>query len=128
MAKENRVALMSKISEIAERDGRYTSECFLFIFEALGYAQAKSQKKRHVTGVELLDAVKDLALERYGPMAKTVFEHWGVKNTDDFGEVVFLLVNNGLLGKTSSDSKEDFHEVYSFEDVFVKDYRYGTKV
>lgn len=128
MGKESRAALMSRVTEIAEKDGRYSVECFLFVFEALTYAQAKFRKKRHVTGVELLEAIKDLALERYGPMSMTVFDHWGVKSTDDFGEIVFLLVEQGLLGKTSSDSREDFHEVYSFEDVFIKDYKYGSKV
>jgi uncharacterized repeat protein (TIGR04138 family) len=128
MAKENRAALMARVAEIAEKDGRYSVECFLFVFEALSYAQAKFGKKRHVTGKELLAAVKDLALDRYGPMSVTVFEHWGAKTTDDFGEIVFLLVAQGLLGKTSSDSKEDFHEVYSFDDVFVRDYKYGSKV
>jgi uncharacterized repeat protein (TIGR04138 family) len=128
MGKESRAELMRRVTEIAEKDGRFSVECFLFVFEALSYAQAKFGKKRHVTGKELLEAVKELALERFGPMSMTVFEHWGVKTTDDFGEIVFLLVGNGLLGKTSSDSKEDFHKVYSFEDVFIKDYKYGSKV
>jgi uncharacterized repeat protein (TIGR04138 family) len=128
MGKESRAALVARVTEIAERDGRFNVECFLFVFEALSYAQAKFGKKRHVTGKELLEALKELALERYGPMSMSVFEHWGVETTDDFGEIVFLLVDQGLLGKTSSDSKEDFHQVYSFEDVFIKDYKYGSKV
>ena len=128
MTKENRADLIKKVTDIAERDGRYSVDCFLFIFEALNFAQAKFGKMRHVTGKELLEAMKELALERFGPMSMTVFEHWGARTTDDFGEIVFLLVDSGLLGKTSSDSKEDFHHVYDFEEVFIKDYKYGSKV
>lgn len=119
---------MNRVREIAREDGRYGIDSYFFLFEALAFAQAKFHKKRHVKGRELLEGIRELALERFGPMSKSVFEHWGVKTTDDFGEIVFLLVKNGLLGKTSDDKKEDFHDVYSFDEVFVKEYKYGTKV
>jgi len=128
MGNESRASVVNKVREIAEQDGRYSIDSYLFLFEALAFAQAKFRKKTHVRGKELLEGIKELALERFGPMSKSVFEHWGVKATDDFGEIVFLLVKNGLLGKTSDDKKGDFHAIYSFDDVFVKDYKYGTKV
>jgi uncharacterized repeat protein (TIGR04138 family) len=75
-----------------------------------------------VTGFELLVGIRDLALERYGPMAKAVLNSWGVRTTDDFGAIVFNMVNAGLLSKTEEDHIEDFHAVYDFDDAFVRSY------
>lgn len=119
---------LSAIEQIVEADPRYGAEAYAFLFAALSYAQSKYNKPRHVTGKELLEGIRELALERYGKMAKTVFEHWGVKKTDDFGEIVFNLVEAGLLGKTDEDKKEDFKDVYSFEDVFEKGYKFEMKI
>lgn len=128
MENEDRTSAMKQLHEIVRQDGRYSVDSYLFLFEALKLAQKKYQRKKHVSGKELLDGIKELALEKFGPMSKNVFEHWGVESTDDFGEMVFLLVKGGLLSKTNSDSIEDFHEVYSFDEVFIKEYKYGSKV
>ena len=80
-----------------------------------------------MTSVELLHGIKDLALAVYGPMAKHVFESWGVHKTADWGEIVFALVVHNYLGKTAQDKKEDFEGVYDFEDVFVREYRYKVE-
>ncbi len=128
MESESRTSAMKQLCEIAQQDGRYTVDSYIFLFEALRFAQAKFQKKKHVSGKELLEGIRGLALEKFGPMSKNVFEHWGVRTTDDFGEMVFLLVKDGLLSKTDTDDIEDFHEVYSFDEVFIKDYKYGSKV
>jgi uncharacterized repeat protein (TIGR04138 family) len=128
MAGQQSSSLLNKITQISEKDSRFDVEAYLFLFEALAFAQAKFAKKKHVNGKELLEGIKELALERYGPMSMTVFEHWGINTTDDFGEIVFVLVENGLLRKTTQDNREDFHDVYSFDEVFVKEYRYGSKV
>lgn len=128
MENEDPTSAMKQLREIALQDGRYNIYSYFFLFEALRFAQVKYQRKKHVSGKELLDGIKDLALERFGPMSKNVLEHWGVSTTDDFGEIVFLLVKAGLLSRTDSDSIEDFHEVYSFDEVFIKDYKYGSRV
>lgn len=119
---------LHSIEQIVEQDPRYKPEAYAFLFAALSYTQAKFTKPRHVTGGELLEGIRELALERYGKMAKTVFEHWGVSKTDDFGEIVFNLVDAGLLGKTEEDKKEDFKDVYSFEDAFEKGYRFEATI
>lgn len=128
METEARVSFVKQLREIAQQDGRYKVDAYLFLFEALSFAQSRFQKKRHVSGQELLEGIRELALGRFGPMSKSVFEHWGVTTTDDFGGMVFLLVKNDMLSKTDSDNIESFHDVYSFDDVFIKDYRYGSKV
>jgi uncharacterized repeat protein (TIGR04138 family) len=75
-----------------------------------------------VSGQELCQGFKTLALSEFGIMAKTVLESWGIKTTDDIGEIVFNLIDVELLSKTEEDKKEDFHNVFDFEQVFVKDY------
>jgi len=113
--------LLGKVEALAEADRRYRKEAYFFVLDALQHT-VKSLKltgeRRHVTGQQLLLGIKELALDQFGPMAKTVFEHWGVRNTRDFGEIVFALVGSGLLGKTEEDSIEDFANVYDFETEF----------
>jgi len=115
------------IDQILQRDTTYTRDAYRFLVRALGYTQMKLHKEGHVTSGELLDGIKELALAVYGPMAKHVFESWGVHKTSDWGEIVFALVTEEYLGKTPQDRKEDFEDVYDFEDVFVKEYRYKVE-
>jgi len=110
--------LVTRVERIIDTDPRYKLEAYLFLIEALEYTMQKLERQGHVTGRELLEGIRDLAKTRFGPMARMVFESWGVKATDDFGEVVFNLVEAGILGKTEQDSKDDFRGVYDFADVF----------
>ena len=75
---------------------------------------------RHVTGRELCLALRGVALERWGLLARTVLEHWGVYRTDDFGRIVFALVDNQVLSKQPSDAIHDFERVYDFDDAFPR--------
>lgn len=106
------------------RDPRYRIEAYIFVLEALYYAREKFRVKKHVTGKQLLEGIKELALKRFGALAKMVFEHWGVRETIDFGNIVFNMVEEGILSKTEEDSIEDFRNVYDFEEVFVKNYKF----
>lgn len=107
-----------KVEEVAVRDGRYRTEAYFFVYAALEYTLSKLPIRRHVTGKELLEGISQYAKELYGPMVRTVFEHWGVTKTDDFGQIVFTLVDASLMGKTDEDSIEDFKDVYDFEQEF----------
>lgn len=109
---------MEAIEKIVNRDRRYKIDAYNFVLEALSYTVKKFKKSRHVTGRELLEGIKEYAKEQFGPMARTVLEHWGVKNTEDFGNIVFSLVEAKILSKTEEDSIEDFKDGYSFEEVF----------
>ena len=111
--------------EVLTKDKRYDSESYSFVMSALTYTSKKLKKRGHVSGQELLDGIKDYALEQFGPMARIVFEHWGIKTTDDFGEIVFNMINAGILGKTDQDSKLDFNNRYDFKDVFDKGCKYS---
>lgn len=78
---------------------------------------------RHISGRQLCEAMKDLAIERWGLLAGTVLAHWGIHSTKDFGRIVFALVENQILSKQPQDSIDDFDRVYSFHEVFDKPYR-----
>lgn len=100
-------------------DSRYSWEAYEFTRHAVTYAsEVVFATGTHVSGPELLEAIRRLGLERYGLLTRDVFRSWGVHTTDDFGEIVFNLVDAGLLTKTDEDRREDFRSVYSFDDVF----------
>jgi len=113
------------VDQIVAEDERYTREAYLFTREALDYTQKLISKEnrgtvRHVTGQELLEGIRQFALQQYGPMTATLLEEWGIKNSRDFGELVFSMVENGLLAKTEKDTREDFQNGYDFTDAFRK--------
>jgi uncharacterized repeat protein (TIGR04138 family) len=110
---------------ILTRDRRYSRDAYTFVREALDYTQKLIGKEtqgqvRHVSGRELLDGIRQFALQQFGPMVITVFEEWGVRHSRDFGEIVFNMVEIGLLAKTDKDTREDFQNGYDFAEIFRK--------
>ena len=124
-ALENRSDVYEQVEAIVDRDPRYRPEAYHFVMLAVSYTMGRLETPRHITGQELLAGIREYALEQFGPMVKTVFEHWGVRETVDFGHIVFNLVGEGLLGKTETDRLEDFRNGYDFETAFVKEYPWG---
>ena len=114
------------LAQLQEREPKYAESAYLFLLAALRRCMNRLDRPRHVSGRELADAVKELALDRYGPLARTVLEHWGVHSTSDLGEMVFLMVDHGVLTKRPSDSREDFEDLYSFEEAFEGEYPFGV--
>ena len=110
------------LDQLQERNPRFHGKAYLFLLSALHVVMEELEEPRHISGQELADGVRRLALEQYGPMARTVLEHWGIHSTKDLGEIVFTLVDMGLLTKRDEDSKEDFRDVFDFEEVFELDY------
>ncbi len=113
------------LENILARDARFHRDAYLFVREALDFTQKQVLKEnrgqvRHVTGQELLNGIKQLALQQFGPMTTTLFEEWGVKNCRDFGDIVFNMVEIGLLAKTDKDSRDDFQNGYDFTEAFQK--------
>ena len=113
----------SIVLSVCDQDTRYHPEAYEFVMEALSYSQKKFKKSKHVTGVELLEGIRGLLLKKFGPMALTVLKFWGVKATDDFGNMVFNLVEYKILSKDTQDHYESFKNAYDFEEVFNKGYR-----
>ena len=122
-----------KVEMILARDPRFTREAYTFVREALDFTQKLIVKEthgqiRHVTGQELLEGIRQYALQQFGPMAVTVFEEWGIRNCGDFGEIVFNMVDIDLLAKTDKDSRDDFQNGYDFNDAFRKPFWPENKV
>lgn len=111
---------------ILANDQRYQVNAYIFIYEALEYTQTALGRnaasddplERHVTGRELLEGIRRYAIEQFGPLAAAVFRSWGVHRTEDFGEIVFSLVEAELMGRTESDSRDDFANGYDFDQAF----------
>ena len=119
-------ALIQTVNEICAKDTRYRPEGYLFVLESLEFTAkmlnkpAKSGRERHVAGRELLEGVRHFAIQEFGPMALTVLSSWGISRSEDFGEIVFNLVDSGKLRKTEEDSKADFANGYDFADAFSR--------
>jgi uncharacterized repeat protein (TIGR04138 family) len=124
------------VSELAFRDGimerirlrepRFDERAYLFVLAALEYSQQRLPERRHINGRELALACRDLALDRFGVMARLVLEHWGVRSTGDIGDVVFTLVDLGLLMSQPSDSRDEFIGIYDFDQAFEREYPWSV--
>ncbi len=126
----NTVDFEEVIEQIMGKDSRYTRDAYLFLREALDHTQKMFVKKgevRHVSGKELLEGVRDYALNQYGPMALMVLETWGIKSSGDIGEIVFNMVEANVLAKTEQDTREEFKDVYDFNEVFKKPFEPSRK-
>ena len=124
------------LAGVLARDHRYTIHAYAFVFEALEYTKGLRKRSpvktkgrtrssaalRHVTGRELCEGVRKLALENYGMMALTVLNLWGIRSTSDLGELVYNLIASGDLEKTPTDSRTHFDDVFDFEAAFRRDY------
>jgi len=137
------------IAKLLNEDRRYAFDAYVFVFEALRYAQdelglgadvvsadvvsgeeaddesepGEKELPQHLTGQELCEAIRQYALEQYGFMAKCVLNQWGVTKTGDFGEMVFNLIRIGEMRKTPHDRREDFDDVFDFEEGLTGKFR-----
>ncbi len=124
------------IVQLLERDSRYKLEAYQFVREALAYAQDElgmgqasesndddPPSDAHLTGPQLCEAVRQLALDQFGLMSRVVFDSWGVRSTGDFGEIVYNLIEVGLMKKSASDRRVDFDSVFDFEEAFEREFK-----
>lgn len=113
---------------------KYHPEAYRFVDQSLRYTQKRldrlpeaadeefDEDAAHISGPELLDGIRALALEEFGLMTIPVFRHWGVRSTDDFGRIVFDFIEQGAMRKTDRDQLTDFFDLYDFEDAFDREY------
>ena len=115
------------MDQVIREDGRYPPEAFEFLHDGLTRAVKDTHGEqageadpgqRHVSGRELSLALRDLALERWGLLAKAVLERWNIHATIDFGNMVYLLIRHRFMRKTEEDSIEDFRDIYDFDEAF----------
>jgi len=137
------------LAKLLEQDSQYPLDAYLFVFEALNFAQSvlglgkvsasephpeveeeeedPSSEHQHVSGQDLCHAIRQFALDQYGYMAKTVLNSWGIRETGDFGEIVYNLIEIGQMRKTADDRREDFDDVYDFETALVKQFQIARR-
>lgn len=125
----------SELVEVASTDERYAFEAYEFLCHALAFTQEQAGRPavpnsehgeagvHHVTGQELLEGIRQFGIEQFGMMTPVVFRTWGVHATDDFGAMVYRLIDAGLWHKSPTDRLEDFEGLYDFDKVFVDDFR-----
>ena len=118
------------LQQIVEETGVYPLEAFVFVQQGLGFTVKKlhgdnpdPDLNRHVSGTQLCEGLRDLALSQWGLLARTVLKRWNVTTTMDFGRIVFALVDNGVLRKTDEDTVDGFSNVYDFNTAFEAGYR-----
>ena len=109
-------------ASLLKNDNRYNSEAYLFVNEALDYAHdnvvMEDRKNNKVTAIEFLESAKQYAIKEFGFLAKTVLEEWGVKTTGDLGNIVYNLIKYKLWGREAGNTREEFDDVYNFNEVF----------
>ena len=117
------------VEVLTDADPRYHADAYFFLRDGLDHA-VKTRKRQlgqsgHVTGQQMCEALRQLAVKAFGPMVPMVFEYWGIRKTDDFGEMVWNLIELEVFGRTENDSREDFKNVFSFREAFVEPYLPG---
>lgn len=110
------------LARIRALESRYHEDAYVFMLAALEYSQRQRKVRGHISGEDLAHACRELALEHFGLMAKRVLSYWGVCSTEDFGRIVFVLIEIGMLIQHPADRIEDFSAVFDFQDVFEGDY------
>lgn len=110
------------LARIRAQGGHYDERGYLFVLAAVEFLQSKLEHRRHVTGPELARACRDFAIHQFGLMAASVLAHWGISRTEDFGRIVYTLVDIGLLVTQPGDRESDFAAVYDFHDAFGGEY------
>ena len=116
--------LLERFERAVREDGRYAPEAFDFLHKGLELAarlkhgDRSPSRRRHVTGQELCEALRVLAVQMWGPLAGEVLRRWNIRRTSDFGQMVYLMIELGMMGKQDSDELSDFDDVYDFAQAF----------
>jgi uncharacterized repeat protein (TIGR04138 family) len=125
--------MKKSIEEIARLDGRYSLRAFEFVQEGLSRTvkkhysdEVENEGPHHVTGKQLCFSLAELAAEKWGYLAKVVLNQLGIKSTIDFGNIVYIMVENKWMHARPEDTLEEFNDVYNFEEVFEKNYQFSN--
>ncbi len=113
---------------ICKEDSRFDRKAYTFVRQALDHTVKELRRKnpertgksQHVSGAELLQGIRVYALDQFGPLTKTVLNTWGIRRCTDFGDIVFNLIEYNVFSKTENDRREDFADLYDFDEAFVK--------
>jgi len=124
------------VRQIREKDARYAAAAYDLVRLSLDHAQklahgepkkGKPLANRHVSGPQLLEGFRQHVLETYGPMSYQLLQNWGLRKTDDVGNIVFNIIGTGLFGQSEEDTVEDFAGVFDFKETFLKPFEPKAK-
>ena len=125
--------MKKSVEEVAREDGRYCARALKFVFEGLGETIDRIRKDegieeapRHITGQELAWGLAHIAGKRWGRLAGMVLRQWGIRETRDFGEIVYLMIDYEWMTCQETDSIDDFNDVYDFDRVFEQQYTFSV--
>lgn len=117
--------MKKSLEKIAREDGRYNPQAVRFVYEGLGYTAKKTTTEpTHVTGQVLCEGLRKLALKKWGRLAVLVLNTWGIRTTQDFGEIVYLMIKNKWMSAQPTDTIEDFDNVFDFQTVFKEQFEF----
>ena len=119
---------------ICKEDSRFDRKAYTFVRQALDHTVKEMKRKtpertgksQHVSGAELLQGIRAYALDQFGPLTMTVLGSWGIRRCTDFGDIVFNLIEYNVFSKTENDRREDFSDIYDFDEAFVKPFQPAT--
>jgi uncharacterized repeat protein (TIGR04138 family) len=116
------------VESVVSKSPQFDRDAYFFLKEALDFTVSQFKKGRapstgHVSGQQLLEGIRQYALKQFGPMVPTVFGYWNVLRCEDFGVMVYHLIEAGVFGKSDRDSLEDFKGAYSFHEAFVEPFQ-----
>ena len=131
---------LQRIVALVERDQRYKVDAYILVQNALAFAQSQLKREEtstkekssrphgprgeaHLTGQELCESIRAYAIEQFGFMAKVVLNSWGLHCTGDFGEIVYNMIEIELLKKSDRDRREDFDDVFDFDEAFQRQFQ-----
>ena len=106
------------VAQIRGLEPRFHEDGYVFVLAALEHCQRQRKARGHISGEELAHSCRELALEQFGLMSRSVLSYWGIETTEHFGRIVFVLIKVGLLIQHPTDRIEDFQKVFDFTEVF----------
>ena len=131
------------LHQLVVRDGRYPIEAYFFVRDALSYASDSMElsnqyhhesevyhtaEEHHLTGQQLSEAIREFALNQFGYMARIVLKNWGIESTSCFGDIVYNMIEIGLMKKSDQDRRSHFDNVYKFEAAFDEQFQICSSV
>ena len=122
------------IRKIYEEDDTFPPMAYCFVRDSVHKALENIAKVNReigfdnevppdIKGADLCRFFRDTLLTRFGPCAIDVLDTWNIKQTSDFGKIIYKLISVEILGKSENDSIEDFDNVYDFTEEFVMPYK-----
>jgi uncharacterized repeat protein (TIGR04138 family) len=123
------------LQEVVDSVGVYPADAYIFVQQGLSYTVEKihgevpePNASHHISGRDLCLGLREVALDRWGYLARTVLQRWNITSTLDFGRIVFAMVEHQLMQKTEQDQLNDFRQVYDFHTAFECGYRINPPV